>query len=777
MNNSTLLDKNEVGEIDIKELFKTLKRHKLIILFIGFLFTSIFSFYAYYQPNIYEADTIIEIGPGQKPGAQKDDILSMALGAGKVNLDTELGIILSRKVAMSTLKNVNLTHRYYAINGFKRPIELYESVPFEIIMDDGYNLLFTLSPIDKKRYRLESEGKDNNGTDWSYDKIHEYNKEVKNSYFSFTLLVKDVKNLNVEKYQFVVLDIYKAVKYLHEHLAVDQMTELSSLLKIRYHDTVELRTKHVADALANSYIKHAIDSKAAEASSILTFIDKQLSDIDNGLQESENELEKYKESISTVSLSSKAEDVVSKLSEYQSELKKIDIKKTMLDTIYKKVKAGTDLETLSVSGLYLDESLNKLIDKLQDALLERRPLLQRYTNAHRKVKSINRVIVQLKKMVRINIETLKRNIDQRQELLAKNVKDQQEMLEALPESERRLGRLERNFTVNEKVYSFLLEKRASAVIAKAGTISANNILDYALLPEKPIGPKRKLIVIMGLILGLLLGIIFVLFREYLDTRINDEDDLKKVTSVPLIGTIPSCSNFVNKLTVLEAPKSPASEAFRALRTNVGFLSQEEKSLMITSTSTISGEGKTTISINLGAIMSLTGKKIIIVDLDMRKPQLHKRMQLPNLKGISSVLAKKEKLFDVIQHKGDANYAGLDFITSGPIPPNPSELMENEIMVEVIRELKAKYDIVFFDTPPVGLVTDALLIMPMSDVSIYVVRAGYSDKEFLKNVDRIVKEYNIKGLGIVLNDVAYDRVGYGYGYGYGDNNGKKKSSNI
>jgi len=763
--NSTLLNEKEIGEVDIKELFRTLKRHKVFILFMGLLFALIFSVYAYYKPNTYQVDTVLEIGAGQKSAGQQEDILSMALGGGKVNLDTEMGIMMSRIVAMNTLKNVNISHRYYAVNGFKRPTELYDNVPFEVLMTDGYNLKFSLTPIDNKTYRLETEGIENNGTSWSYDNIHEYNKEVKYNNFTFTLLVKDVKNLSAEKYNFTILDTYKSIRYLHQHLAVEQMTELSSLLKIVYQDTVALRAKDVADALANSYIQYAIESKTAEASSILEFIDQQLADIDSGLKESENELEEYKQSISTVSLTFKAEGVVEKLSEYETELKKIEIKKKMLDTIYKKVQAGTDIETLSVAGLDLDESLGTLISKLQDSLLERRPLLQRYTAAHRKVLSINRVIAQLKKMIRINIKTLKTNIDQRQSLLSQNVDDQKEMLEALPESERRLGRLQRNFTVNEKVYSFLLEKRASAVIAKAGTISANSVLDKAMLPEKPIAPKRKVIVTSGLILGLLLGILFVLFREYLDTRIKDEEDLKKVTSVPLLGTIPSFSGAEGKAKVLESPKSAASEAFRALRTNLSFLSQGEDSLMIASTSTISGEGKTTISINLGAVMSLTGKKTIIVDLDMRKPQLHKRLQLSNLKGISSVLAKKEKLSDVIQHINHAEYAGLDFISSGPIPPNPSELIESDMMDKVIKELRAEYDIVFFDTPPVGLVTDALLILPKSDVSLYVVRAGYSEKEFLKNVERIVEEYDVKGLGIVLNDVSYEKVGYGYGHGY------------
>ncbi|MCF6244080.1 MAG: polysaccharide biosynthesis tyrosine autokinase [Sulfurovum sp.] len=764
--NSIVLDNKEVGEVDIKELFKILKQNKLLIILSGLLSALLFSAYAYYQPNIYEADSAIEIGPGQKSGSQKEDVLTMALGVGNVNLDTELGIMMSRKIAMTTLKKANLTHRYFAIDGYKRPQELYgESAPFEVLMKHGQNVIFSLIPINDEKYRLEAEYKEGNGTTWSYDKIHTYNKEIKNRYFDFTLLVNDVKKLDAKKYKFMVLSERNAVKDLHKNISIGQKTDKSSLIEIVYKDTVALRAKDVANSIANSYIEHAIASKTAEASSILEFIDQQLADIDNGLKKSENELEDYKESISTVSLTFKAEGVVEKLSEYESELKKIDIKKKMLDTIYKKVQAGSDLETLSVAGLNLDESLGILISKLQDALLERRPLLQQYKIAHSKVKGINRVIDQLKKMIRINIKTLKGNIDQRQSLLAQNVNDQKEMLAALPESERRLGRLQRNFTVNEKVYSFLLEKRASAVIAKAGTISANKVIDTAVLPLHPIGPKRALMSISGLLLGLLLGIGFVLFRGHLDTRIKDEDDVKNATSIPLIGAIPSFSATEGKAKVLEAPKSAASEAFRTLRTNLSFLSQSEDSLVITTTSTISGEGKTTMSINLGAVMSLTGKRTIIVDLDMRKPQLHKQLQLSNLKGISSVLAKKEKLSDVIQHIHHAEYAGLDFISSGPIPPNPSELIQSDMMARVIEELKSEYDIIFFDTPPVGLVTDALLVMPQSDISIYVLRARYSEKEFLKEIEQMKETHNIKGLGIVLNDIKYEKSGYGYGHGY------------
>ncbi|OYY25783.1 MAG: hypothetical protein B7Y63_09920 [Sulfurovum sp. 35-42-20] len=313
------------------------------------------------------------------------------------------------------------------------------------------------------------------------------------------------------------------------------------------------------------------------------------------------------------------------------------------------------------------------------------------------------------------------------------------------------------------MYSYLLEKRSETAIIKASTVSKNRIIDRALLPEFPIKPKRKLIVLVGLILGLILGIALAFLREFLDDRIKEEEDVTKHTNVPILGNIPHIKESNEKVFVSSSPKSAIAESFRNLRTNLQFMAKGTQGHVIAVTSTVGGEGKTTVCINLGAIMSMSDKKTVILNLDMRKPTLHQRFGLTNEHGMSTLLAGRTKLADAIQH---TEYANLDVISSGPVPPNPSELIQSELMEKILEKLREVYDVVILDTPPVGLVTDARTLMHFADTSIYVVRAGYSKKVFLKNVEKISTFKDISGLGILLNDAKMHKNNYGYGYGYG-----------
>ncbi len=327
------------------------------------------------------------------------------------------------------------------------------------------------------------------------------------------------------------------------------------------------------------------------------------------------------------------------------------------------------------------------------------------------------------------------------------------------------GQLQRKFSVNEKIYSYLLEKRSETAILKAATVSKNRIIDTALLPGAPIKPKRKLIVLVGMILGLIVGIALAFLRAFLDDRIKGEEDISHATNVPLLGMIPHIKekDAAEKLKVVISPKSAVAESFRHLRTNLQFMEREKKSHIISVTSTIGGEGKTTVSMNLAAIMSMAEKKTILINMDMRKPTLHERFGLENVRGMSTLLSKHTSLAKVIQH---TEYTHLDVITSGPVPPNPSELIQGDLMEKVLEKLSEVYDVIIMDTPPVGLVTDARTLMHLSDTSIFVLRAEYSKKGFIKGIDELYKHDGIRGLGILLNDMKMDRSGYGYSYGYG-----------
>lgn len=266
-----------------------------------------------------------------------------------------------------------------------------------------------------------------------------------------------------------------------------------------------------------------------------------------------------------------------------------------------------------------------------------------------------------------------------------------------------------------------------------------------------------------MILGVIVGLAYAFIREFFNNTIKNTEEIERFSSIPIYGVIPFNKN--NKTSNI------FSEAFRSIRTNLQFLPQNQASRIICVTSSVSGEGKTTISAKLGEIISQTNKKVVILDLDLRKASVHKEFDLPNNIGISNYLTGQNSLYDVTKKTSNDK---LDVITTGTLPPNPSELILTDNMKNMLEELKNLYDYIIIDTPPVGLVTDALILMNFADITFTVVRANYTRKEFIRNLDRLAKEHSHNHVGMILNGVDIgEKYGYGYGvsYGYGYGNGK------
>jgi len=760
-------------EIDIREIFSVLGKHKKKILFFAVLFAMLAAGYAYITPNVYSTYTTLEIGETKSKGISgSEDILAMAMSSGMTNTDTEMEIIKSKYLIERVLHNVDFRYRYYIKKNY-RERELYSRSPLKVGLRKGKGISFLIHPVNTRYYKLEAKGIDLETFEaWRVENVYQYDKPVHEEHFDLTLHLKKEVELDKDAtYRFIVLEQEDAIEEIQKKLSVAQTTKQSTILKITLNDNIPLRARQFVDALAKEYLKQEIERKTEEASKILAFIDKQLSGIDVNLQDSEKKLENFKKQSNMMSLGTKAEGVVSSMSEYESKLAQINIKSKMLDTLYAQIKNGKNFESISAAGLDLSETgIPKLIQGLHDVVLKRKVLLADYTESHPEVKKLTESIVQTKKIITSAIETLKVRVSKRKILLEKTIKEYEALMEALPEKEKIFGGLQRKFVVNEKIYSYLLEKRATTAIAKASTVSRSRILDKARIATKPTKPKRTLIILVGVIVGLIFGIMLAFVREFMDDKIKTEDDVRKITDLALLGTIPHIKNDKGSISIFDAPKSIASEAFRALRANLQFIQTADESMLISVTSTISGEGKTTVSVNLAAIISLTGKKTIVLNMDMRRPTLHKKFALSNEQGMSTVLSGKATLEDAIQHSEHEN---LDMIASGPIPPNPSELANSKEMLEVIEKLKEEYDVIIMDTPPLGLVADAVSLMRMSDVTLYVLRSAYSKKIYVEDMQHRIEKHEIKSLSLLLNDVKEEGKGYGYGYGdgygYYDNN--------
>jgi capsular exopolysaccharide synthesis family protein len=749
-------------EIDLREVFRTIHYYRYMIIFMVVLFTISSAVYAYFQPNVYQSTSTIEVKEENKQMGS-EDILAAAMDTSSVNLDTEIVILKSASMADKALKKVDLAHRYYTTRRLKE-VELYKGSPFQVGMLKGFGIFFSLIPVDDKNYRLVvEERKDENKQVWSYDTIQPYDKDIITEHFHLNVIKKG--EMTDAEYRFVIIDPAKMGRLAQEGISVAAASKKASVLSITYKDNVALRAKEFTNALAEAYVGKSIEMKNREAELKLNFIDSQIAKVNENLRASAVKLEDFKKSSNTLNISSKAESMLSQMNTYQTQFTEISIRQKMLDSLYRKIlKSDKEIENISIAGLnmQLDQSaLSDLIKELQGAIVKKKILREDYTEVHPLMRKLNFKIKQLRKSILSSIKGFSEGITQNKLLLEQSIAKQQKILNTLPANERAYGELQRKFTVNEKMYSYLLEKESEVGIIKASTVSNNIIVDKAYYPEFPIKPKRKLIVLVGIILGFILGIALAFLRAFLDDRIKTEDDIIHATSVPILGAIPNIKEGADTLKVFSSPKSSVAESFRNMRTNLQFMPREGNAHVIAVTSTVGGEGKTTVSINLAGIMSMSGKKTILLNLDMRKPTLHEKFGISNTYGMSNFLSKTTKLNDIIQH---TQYENLDVITSGPVPPNPSELIQNELMEKVIKKLKEVYDVIILDTPPVGLVTDARALMHYSDTSIYVLRSNYSKKVYFKNINNLAKE-EIHNFGILLNAVDMANAGYGY-YGYG-----------
>jgi len=325
----------------------------------------------------------------------------------------------------------------------------------------------------------------------------------------------------------------------------------------------------------------------------------------------------------------------------------------------------------------------------------------------------------------------------------------------------------RLFSISEKYYTLLLEKKTEFSISKAGFVSQNVILEKAVNDGAQVSPSRKNALLVAILAALLCSFLIVFARYLLHDKITSINEVVKQThaGVSVLGLVPMYENDipVSQLVVDKNPKSIIAESFRSIRTNLQFINNAPGPKIIAVTSSISGEGKTFVALNIAGIIAFSGKKVVILDLDMRKPKIHKGFEVANEKGMSTILTNMTPIWDCINR---SHFPNLDFITAGPIPPNPSELIIDKRLDEVIEELQQRYDYVVIDNPPVGLVTDGIAIIQKADYPIYVFRADYSRRNFIQIFDKLKNENNILNLSVILNGVDIKRSSYNYNYGYG-----------
>ncbi len=770
------LNSHNEDEIDLR-LFLYNIRRKWYYFILSILFFSICALlYLRFTLPVYEATYSLIIKDGNNTSKDLEDILSGDLYGNTKNIATEIGILNSRSVLEETFNELNLGVSFFSKNGFTR-FPIYKTSPFVVkvisLADGIYDEEFHLTRIDDSRFKLEINADNHILNDYKYDGTHLYGEEIKSPQFKL-IVSRNNHAFDVskeEKYFFTINSKNKLLAYYHEKMSIETINKDATIVRITVLDNIPDRAAEFLNALGRIYINRDVKDKSSVAALTLKFIDEQLKEISIELNANEIELQKFKEQKGSVDLSLEAKNYLEKVSFIDEARIKAEIEIRSLDYLYDYVSGSKDVETIAPSSIgYPDPLLVNLITRLKELQSKRKYLIYGSSSQSPAVKVIDEQIEQIRRALVENINSIRNLTRTNLSGLTEQLGEFENLIRKIPNIERELLSIRRNFTVNENIYLYLLQKKAETGIAKATAVSDNKVLDDASITELPVIPNKKYLLIITLVLALSMPVIIIFLYGYIKNTISSREEVEKLTKIPIIGVIGHL-NMGERLIVSSKPKSSIAEAFRSVRANLMFFGLDDTHKIVLITSSVGGEGKSFTTLNLAAVLSFQHHRVIIVGMDLRKPQLILDLGVENNEGVSTLLIGKTTLEKVIQK---TNIEGLDIIPSGPIPPNPAELLSKKETPNLLDSLRSKYDYIIIDTPPVGIVSDAMVIMKYADINIFILRENYSKKDYIKTINNYYTESKVKNLCILLNDAGTNH-GYGnYGHGYYDDEKKKRS---
>ena len=730
-----------------------------------------------YSQNIYSASCSIILGESDSRVGSVENILDeLARARGKKRkaiVENEISILKSYKMSRLALQELEFEVTYIAVG--RRNIaesQLYKNCPFYVLADEskpykpiGTFNIYILSP---EKYRLSFE--DGN------TRTLLFGEKFQQELYGFEVHLSDPDNFVYQqqlsnKYYFSFNDINNQSKAFSNSLGVEVNAEKGSILTLSMSGFVPEQITDYLNKLCEVYIKTNLKEKNLASDNTIQFIDEQLNGVVDSLEVTGLRLQQFRSANKVINLSKEGAFLFEKMQELQSEKAGLDIKDRyygyLLNYIQRKVDFS-DVVAPSVVGIQ-DMLLNNLVAELNALNLERRNLSLTVLDNSPQVAVLNNKIVNTRNALQENLNSLIEGNNIAIIELDERINKIETEVKKLPSTERQLINIEREFSINDQIYTFLLEKRAEAGITRASNTSDHKILDIA-RPENAskIKPKTSTNYMIALAAGGIIPLILLLIIDFFNTKITDRKYLELNLEVPIIGNI-GHNEDSSELPVNENPRSSLSESFRAMRTNLQFVLKDERAKVLAISSAVSGEGKTFVSVNLASILAMANKKVLLVSLDLRRPKVHNIFNLPNDSGMTTYLIGKNTFEETICK---TNINNLHISASGPIPPNPSELLSSQKMSEFIEHARKIYDYIILDTPPVAIVTDMLTLKELIDAFIFVIRHNYSDKQVIDLANSIYQKHLIKNIGVVVNDIQVKgyygysyRYGYGYGYGY------------
>ena len=787
------------------ETFLTVLRKNLIFVIIFFVIAiSVGYLYFRYTQPTYSSYSVIQI----KKENKTREILGLSSG---VRMDPTLEILRSEEFLKTVIKNLPLSVSYYTEGAFLYT-ENYGSMPFKVEYEFTEGGLYD-KPI---YYEINKDGKSYDisiGKDGPKHNVP-FNKPTKiQDGVTLTLSSPSYteKNSITDKYYFIINSERHILREVSKGLLIETLNNDAGTIKITYECFNAKKSADIVNAIAEQFIEFDVMKSRESSMATIAYIDEQMDNMVDELSTIENQLQQFRiaNGITNEDVKSRKNSLAeTKIANIEQRIAEIDYEIETLNEVKEQVNSNPDINMYEMMALMSGQSsnafLSSMLKSLQDLISKRESMLFEVTENNHKIVVIDKQIESKKETIIDFIgSTIVRLGKQKNDCEKKVENIRNGILEKTSYDELEYSKLQRIYSINEAYYTQLLNKKAEILISQSGFVSTNLVLEKASVPGAPIAPLLPKTLTMAIILALVLSILFLLARYLFYNKILTSSDISKFTDIPVIGEVITSrhKNEFSQAVVHKNARSHITENFRKIRTNLDYFPLESNCRVIITTSTVPGEGKTFVAINTADIYAMSGKKVLLVDFDLRKPRLEKCLDLDNELGVSTALTNR-KTWQECLHKNVLD--NLDVLTSGPVTPIAAELLIGKNMDTFIAEVRNEYDIVILDTPPLGIIHDAITLSKYADNFFYIMRSGISVKGYIEYINGIKEEHNIKNISMILNGLPvskhssygynkygyshYGKYGYGYGHGYGygygygystdeddDGNGKKEKT--
>ena len=755
---------------------------------------------------IYNISATVLIKDEKKGGgaSMSSDLEKMGLEgfvSSSSNVDNEIEVLRSKSLAREVVNNLGLFVTYMDEDEFPSK-ELYHTSPVLVSLTHQeadklpgrMEINMILQPtgalgvqitVGEKEYRKQ------------FDKLPAVfpTDEGTIAFFANNDTLSAVCPENITKERHITAFINRPFSVLKEYvssLSIAPTSKTTSVVVISLENTNTRRGRDYINKLLEMYNINANNDKNEVAQKTAEFIDERIGIISKELGSTEQDLENFKRSAGITDLSSEAQIALTGNAEYEKKRVENQTQINLVMDLQRYMK-GNEYEVLPSNIGLQDAASASAIDRYNQMLVERKRLLRTSTENNPTIINLDTSIRAMRTNVQATLDATLKGLQITKEDLAREASRYSRRINDAPTQERQFVSIARQQEIKSGLYLMLLQKREENAITLAATANNAKIIDEALADDNPISPKKTIVYLAALVLGVGLPVGVIYLIGLTKFKIEGRADVEKLTSLPVVGDIPLADEKTGSIAVFENQNNLMSETFRNVRTNLQFMLENGKNVILV-TSTISGEGKSFISANLAISLSLLGKKVVIVGLDIRKPGLNKVFNIPKKEhGITQYLTNTTaNLMDFVQ-PSDIN-KNLFILPGGTVPPNPTELLARGGLEKAIETLKANFDYVILDTAPVGMVTDTLLIGRVADLSVYVCRADYTHKAEFTLINELAENNKLPNLciavnGLDLNSRKYGyyygygkygkyygygkRYGYGYGYGYGEKHGGEK----